>query len=48
MTAIVHDAYGTVLEDVLRLEEMDKPTIADEQVLASIGDRTRVIKSNSG
>jgi NADPH:quinone reductase-like Zn-dependent oxidoreductase len=36
MTAIVHDAYGTVPEDVLRLQEMDKPTIANEQVLVRV------------
>jgi NADPH:quinone reductase-like Zn-dependent oxidoreductase len=36
MTAIVHDAYGTVPEDVLRLVEVDKPTIADEQVLVRV------------
>jgi NADPH:quinone reductase-like Zn-dependent oxidoreductase len=36
MTAIVHDAYGTVPEDVRRLEEMDKPTFADEQVLVRV------------
>jgi NADPH:quinone reductase-like Zn-dependent oxidoreductase len=36
MTAIVHDAYGTVPEDVLRLEEVDKPTIADGQVLVRV------------
>src|SRR5829696_6317606 len=36
MTAIVHDAYGTVPENVLRLEVMDKPTVADEQVLVRV------------
>ena len=36
MTAIVHDAYGTVPEDILRLVEVDKPTIADEHVLVRV------------
>jgi NADPH:quinone reductase-like Zn-dependent oxidoreductase len=36
MMAIVHDAYGTVPDEVLRLKEMDKPTIADEQVLVRV------------
>jgi len=36
MIAIVHDAYGTVPDEVLRLKEMDKPTIADEQVLVRV------------
>ena len=36
MTAIVHGAYGTVPDDVLRLEEVDKPTIADDQVLVRV------------
>jgi NADPH:quinone reductase-like Zn-dependent oxidoreductase len=36
MTAIVHDDYGTVAEDVLRLEEVDKPTITDDQVLVQV------------
>jgi NADPH:quinone reductase-like Zn-dependent oxidoreductase len=36
MTAIVHDDYGTVPEDVLRLEEVEKPTIADDQVLVRL------------
>jgi NADPH:quinone reductase-like Zn-dependent oxidoreductase len=36
MTAIVHDDYGTVPEDVLRLEEVPKPTIADDQVLVRV------------
>jgi hypothetical protein len=27
MTAIVHDEYGTAPEDVLRLDEVDKPAI---------------------
>jgi NADPH:quinone reductase-like Zn-dependent oxidoreductase len=36
MTAIVHDAYGTVPADVLRLVEVDKPTIADDQTLVRV------------
>jgi NADPH:quinone reductase-like Zn-dependent oxidoreductase len=36
MRAIVHDTYGTAPEDVLRLEEVDKPTIADGQVLVGV------------
>jgi NADPH:quinone reductase-like Zn-dependent oxidoreductase len=36
MTAIVHDAYGTVPRDVLRLVEVDKPTIADDQALVRV------------
>jgi NADPH:quinone reductase-like Zn-dependent oxidoreductase len=36
MTAIVHDEYGTVPEDVLRLEEVPKPTIADDGILVRV------------
>ena len=36
MTAIVHDDYGTIPEDVLRLEEVGKPTIADDRVLVRV------------
>ena len=36
MRAIVHDTYGTAPENVLRLEEVDKPTIADGQVLVRV------------
>jgi NADPH:quinone reductase-like Zn-dependent oxidoreductase len=36
MTAIVHDAYGTVPADVLRFIEVDKPTIADDQALVRV------------
>jgi NADPH:quinone reductase-like Zn-dependent oxidoreductase len=36
MTAIIHDKYGTVPENVLRLEEVPKPTIADNQVLVRV------------
>jgi NADPH:quinone reductase-like Zn-dependent oxidoreductase len=33
MTAIVHDEYGIAPEDVLRLDEVDKPTIRADEVL---------------
>jgi NADPH:quinone reductase-like Zn-dependent oxidoreductase len=36
MTAIVHDAYGTLPADVLRLVEVDKPTIAGDQALVRV------------
>jgi NADPH:quinone reductase-like Zn-dependent oxidoreductase len=36
MTAIVHDKYGSVPQDVLRLAEVAKPTIADDQVLVRV------------
>jgi NADPH:quinone reductase-like Zn-dependent oxidoreductase len=36
MTAIVHDEYGTAPEDVLRLDEVDKPTIRDDEVLVRV------------
>jgi NADPH:quinone reductase-like Zn-dependent oxidoreductase len=36
MTAIVQDEYGPAPEDVLRLEEIDKPTIRDGEVLARV------------
>ncbi|MEN3266243.1 NAD(P)-dependent alcohol dehydrogenase [Pseudonocardia sp.] len=36
MTAIVHDEYGTVPEDVLRLAEVNKPTIQDNEVLLRV------------
>jgi NADPH:quinone reductase-like Zn-dependent oxidoreductase len=36
MTAIVHDAYGTVPEDVLRVAEVDKPTTGDDEVLVGV------------
>lgn len=36
MTAIVHDRYGTVPEDILRLQEVDKPTIGDDEVLVRV------------
>ncbi|MDQ3850018.1 MAG: NAD(P)-dependent alcohol dehydrogenase [Actinomycetota bacterium] len=36
MTAIVQDEYGTEPEDVLRFDEIDKPTIRDDQVLVRV------------
>ena len=36
MKAIVHDDYGTAPEAVLRLEEVDKPAMADDQVLVRV------------
>lgn len=36
MTVIVHDRYGTVPEDILRLQEVDKPTIGDDEVLVRV------------
>ena len=36
MRAIVHSAYGTSPEAVLRLEEVDKPAMADDQVLVRV------------
>jgi NADPH:quinone reductase-like Zn-dependent oxidoreductase len=36
MTAIVHDEYGTAPEDVLRLDEVDKPTIRAGEVLVRV------------
>lgn len=36
MTAIVQDEYGTAPEHVLRLEEVDKPTIGDAEVLVRV------------
>src|ERR1017187_3649401 len=36
MRAIVHDAYGTVPEDVLRLAETDKPTTSGDEVLVRV------------
>ncbi|MDQ6615649.1 MAG: NAD(P)-dependent alcohol dehydrogenase [Actinomycetota bacterium] len=45
MTAIVQDRYGTSPEDVLRLAQVDRPTIGDDEVLvrvraASVGRET--------
>ena len=36
MTAIVHDDYSTVPEDVLRLEQVPKPTIAGDRALVRV------------
>jgi NADPH:quinone reductase-like Zn-dependent oxidoreductase len=36
MTAIVHDRYGAAPEDVLRLEQVDKPVIGDDEVLVRV------------
>jgi len=45
MTAIVQDRYGTSPEDVLRLAQVDRPTVGDDEVLvrvraASVGRET--------
>jgi NADPH:quinone reductase-like Zn-dependent oxidoreductase len=37
MRAIVQDEYGTAAEDVLRLEEVGRPTAADGDVLVRVG-----------
>jgi len=36
MTAIVQDEYGTAPEGVLRLAEVDRPTIGDDEVLVRV------------
>ena len=36
MTAIVQDKYGPAPEDVLRLEEIDKPAVAENEVLVRV------------
>jgi NADPH:quinone reductase-like Zn-dependent oxidoreductase len=36
MQAIVHDGYDTVPEDILRLAEVNKPTIGDDEVLVRV------------
>ena len=36
MQAIVQDRYGTEPEDVLRLAEIAKPTIGDDEVLVRV------------
>lgn len=36
MTAIVHDRYGTAPEALLRLDEVDKPSIGDDEVLVRV------------
>src|SRR3982074_281920 len=37
MTAIVQDEYGTAPEDVLRLAEVARPTIGDDEILVRVG-----------
>ena len=37
MEAIVQDEYGTAPEDVLRLAEVARPTIADDEILVRVG-----------
>src|SRR3954447_3183838 len=36
MTAIVQDEYGTAPEDVLRVEEIDRPVIGADEVLVRV------------
>jgi NADPH:quinone reductase-like Zn-dependent oxidoreductase len=36
MNAIVQDEYGTAAEDVLRLEEVDRPTLGDRDLLVRV------------
>jgi NADPH:quinone reductase-like Zn-dependent oxidoreductase len=36
MTAIVQDEYGAAPEDVLRLEEIDRPTVGEREVLVRV------------
>src|SRR5919202_799326 len=36
MTAIVQDEYGPAPEDVLRLDEIEKPSIAEDEVLVRV------------
>ncbi len=36
MKAIVQHRYGSAPQDVLRLQEMDRPTIGDEEVLVRV------------
>ena len=36
MTAVVQDDYGTVPEDVLRLAEIARPAIADDEILVRV------------
>jgi NADPH:quinone reductase-like Zn-dependent oxidoreductase len=36
MRAIVHDRYGTAPEDVLRLGEVERPSIAEEEILVRV------------
>src|SRR4051812_16021751 len=36
MRAVVQDRYGAAPEDVLRLAEIDRPTIGDDEVLVRV------------
>ena len=36
MTAIVQEEYGPAPEAVLRLEQIDRPTIGDDEVLVRV------------
>src|ERR671939_1326781 len=36
MTAIVQDEYGPAPEDVLRVEEIDRPVIGEDEVLVRV------------
>ena len=36
MTSIVQDRYGPAPEDVLRLQEIDRPTVGDDEVLVRV------------
>src|SRR5438034_3574483 len=36
MKSIVQDRYGSAPEDVLRLQEMDRPTIGDHEILVRV------------
>jgi NADPH:quinone reductase-like Zn-dependent oxidoreductase len=36
MTAVVHDRYGTVPADILRVQEVQRPAIADDEVLVRV------------
>jgi NADPH:quinone reductase-like Zn-dependent oxidoreductase len=36
MASIVQDEYGEAPEDVLRLEEIDRPTIGEREVLVRV------------
>jgi NADPH:quinone reductase-like Zn-dependent oxidoreductase len=41
MTAIVQDDYGTAPEDVLRLAEITRPAIAEDEILVRVRRRQR-------
>jgi NADPH:quinone reductase-like Zn-dependent oxidoreductase len=36
MTAIVHDKYGTVPDEILRLAQVARPTVGDDEVLVAV------------